>query len=87
MAKTYTNSDSFYANAEIWEDEFDDPYATPVKVQLLAPGMYVSTGEMDTFLRVTEYPIITATGVFVNLSGGQIGPVPLDTLIEGNTSH
>lgn len=53
-----------------------------VKIQNARPGMYVSTPEMDTYLRVTEFPITTSQGVYVNLSGGQIGPLPLDALIE-----
>ena len=79
--RIYTNSDAFYRDNEIWDHEFDSPHAT-VKVQNAQPGMYVSTADMDTFLRVTEYPIITGQGVFVNLLGGQIGPLPIDTLIE-----
>lgn len=55
---------------------------TTIKVQNARPGMYVSTPEMDTHLRVVEYPVVTGQGVFVNLLGGQIGPLPLDTPIE-----
>lgn len=54
-----------------------------VKIQNITPGLYVATDDMDTFHRVIEYPVTTAQGVFVNLLGGdQIGPLPLDTLIE-----
>ena len=54
-----------------------------IKVQNARPGLYVSTADMDEFYRVIQFPVITGQGVFVNLSGGeQIGPVPLDTLIE-----
>lgn len=54
-----------------------------IKIQNATPGQYVATDDMDTFRRVIEYPITTGQGVFVNLLGGdQIGPLPIDTLIE-----
>lgn len=79
--------EAFYADSDIWDHEFDDPNAY-VAVQNARPGMYVSTADMDAFHRVIEFPVITAAGVFVNLLGGdQIGPLPVDTLIEVDTKN
>jgi hypothetical protein len=67
--------------------EMDAEVVTAVSVQNARPGMYVATDDMDTFRKVVEYPVITGQGVFVNLSGGQIGPLPLDTAITVDISH
>lgn len=54
-----------------------------IKVQHATPGMNVSTPDLDSYYKVIEYPVITGEGVFVNLLGGhQIGPLPMDALIE-----
>lgn len=59
-----------------------------IKIQNVRPGMYVSTADMDTFRRVIEFPVTTGAGVFVNLLGGdQIGPLPIDALIEVDTEY
>lgn len=53
-----------------------------IMIQNIRPGMYVTAEHMDTYRRVIEFPIATGQGVFVNLLGDQIGPLPLDTMIE-----
>lgn len=53
-----------------------------IKIQNARPGMYVALAEWDTYRRVTEFPITTGTGVYVQVLGDQIGPLPLDTLID-----
>jgi hypothetical protein len=58
-----------------------------VMIQNLRPGMYATADHMDTYRRVTEFPIVTGQGVFVNLLGDQIGPLPLDTWIDVDTDE
>lgn len=53
-----------------------------IKIQDARPGMYVALPEWDIYRRVTEYPITTGTGVFVQVLGDQIGPLPLDTMLD-----
>jgi hypothetical protein len=53
-----------------------------VMIQNLRPGMYATADHLDSYHRVTEYPITTGQGVFVNLLGAQIGPLPLDAMID-----
>jgi hypothetical protein len=51
------------------------------KIQNLTPGQYAAC--YDEYLVVAEYPVITGQGVFVNFrNGDQLGPLPLDTMIE-----
>ena len=58
-------------------------YIDTLKIQNARPGMYVREVDSDDdFRRVTEYPVITGQGVYLNLSGAQIGHLPLDAAIE-----
>ncbi len=51
------------------------------KATKVFPGAYVNDGT-GSFRRVAEYPIVTAKGVYINMIGAQLGPLPEDADVE-----
>jgi len=67
-------------------DRSTEEDAVQINIQNAQPGMYVTAEHLDEYRRVVGYPITTGQGVFVVLLGAQIGPLPLDAMIDVDDS-